>query len=88
MFAHCITTRDLLRGRLQIALERLVRCDICDPDEDFAEVRQDARCKLREIEAEARKSGLEFADLYTDVAYDVESLADFEAERDALEDVD
>jgi hypothetical protein len=78
------TEGDLLRGRLQVALEVIVRCDIRDPDEDFVSVRQDAHRALREIEAQAQKSGYELAELYNDVVCEAEGFAEYEAERAAL----
>jgi hypothetical protein len=74
---------DLLRGRLQVALEMILRCDICYPDVDFVSVRQDAHRGLREIEAQAKISGYEFAELYYDVVREAEGFAEFEAERAA-----
>jgi hypothetical protein len=47
-------------------------------------VRQDAHRALREIEAQAQKSGYELAELYNDVVCEAEGFAEYEAERAAL----
>ena len=73
------SAHDILSERLRPVLNRLVECDVCDPDVVFPELRGCARAELREIESQAVTAGLRFPELYNYVIVTEEGSADFAA---------
>ena len=72
-----ITAGDRLTSSLTISLEAVAKCDICDPNENFWEVRQMALADLQKIRTDAAAHGCVFEELYADAISHEEALADF-----------
>lgn len=76
-----ITPYDGLVQSLRIILERISGSDICDPDTDFIETREDMQAAVRDLQARASSHGNTLEELYDSVVAEEEARADFQTEQ-------
>jgi hypothetical protein len=78
-----ITPRDCLTQSLRIALGQIAKCDVCDIEENFPEVRWSAHAMMRELEDRAVKLGVNWQELYEDVIASESIRAEYVTDEDA-----
>lgn len=66
------TPRDLLVGRATVALRELARFDTCDLTGEFERERLQYHTELDAVQADAKKLGEDWSEIYSQAVYEVE----------------